>query len=242
MNPLNPLTGSRGAHKPSRRTIGLDLVIFDLTGTTVRDEGQVAQAFTGAFCAHGINITPEALRTVRGSSKRQAVLSLMPACLDMQALAEAVYASFRNTLATLYVTRGVQPVTGADKVFRFLKGMGARVALNTGFDREITGLLITALGWGSDLVDAVVCGDDVANGRPAPDLIFRAMALCDATTADRVMAVGDTTLDLQAGHNAGVRWNIGVLTGAHDRQTLEQAPHTILLPSIAQIPEYLRSL
>jgi len=50
-----------------------------------------------------------------------------------------------------------------------------------------------------------------------------------------VACVGDTTLDLLAGHNAGVRWNIGVLSGAHGRPALEGAPHTHLLPSVADL-------
>ena len=50
-----------------------------------------------------------------------------------------------------------------------------------------------------------------------------------------VVNVGDTAVDLHAGHNAGVRWNVGVLTGAHDRATLSQAPHTHLIESIAEL-------
>jgi phosphoglycolate phosphatase-like HAD superfamily hydrolase len=47
--------------------------------------------------------------------------------------------------------------------------------------------------------------------------------------------VGDTALDLQAGFNAGVGWNIGVLSGAHDRETLAAAPHTHLIASVAAL-------
>jgi phosphonatase-like hydrolase len=110
------------------------------------------------------------------------------------------------------------------------------VALNTGFDREITGLLVSSLGWEGEAVDVVVCGDDVGRGRPAPDLIFRAMEAAGVSDARQVMNVGDTVLDLQAGHNAGVRWNVGVLSGAHGREVLEREPHTHLLDSVASLP------
>jgi hypothetical protein len=33
-----------------------------------------------------------------------------------------------------------------------------------------------------------------------------------------------------------VGWNIGVLSGAHDRLALESAPHTHLLDSVADVP------
>jgi phosphonatase-like hydrolase len=210
----------------------VELVIFDLAGTTVKDAGQVTEAFAAALYGHGLEVTPEQLRAVRGSSKREAVRRFVPE----EGLAERVYESFREDLARLYRTKGVEAVEGAEEVFRWLRRRGVRVALNTGFDRDITGLLLSALRWDEGVVDAAVCGDDVARGRPAPDLILRAMALAGATTPRRVVNVGDTALDLRAGHNARVRWNVGVLSGAHDRQLLEQAPHTHLLESVAALP------
>ena len=210
----------------------VELVIFDMAGTTVRDAGQVTDAFTAALYGHGMEVTPEQLRAVRGSSKREAVRRFV----QEEGAAETVYKSFRERLAGLYRTKGVEAVAGAEETFRWLRRRGVRVALNTGFDRDITRLLLSALGWDDGVVDAVVCGDDVARGRPAPDLILRAIAEAGATDPRRVANVGDTALDLQAGHNAGVRWNVGVLSGAHDRQLLEQSPHTHLLESVAALP------
>jgi len=34
---------------------------------------------------------------------------------------------------------------------------------------------------------------------------------------------------------AGVRWNIGVLSGTHDRQSLASVAHTHLLPCVAEV-------
>ena len=91
-----------------------------------------------------------------------------------------------------------------------LTGQGIKIAINTGFDRAITTLVLQATGWDlRDTVQAVVCGDDVPQGRPAPYLIFHAMESLGVTDVHRTAVVGDTVLDLQAGWNAGVRWNIG---------------------------------
>jgi phosphonatase-like hydrolase len=214
----------------------LELVIFDMAGTTVKDSGQVPAAFTAALAEQGIAVTPEQLNGVRGSSKRQAVLHFIPEGPERERRAETVYASFRERLAQQYSVAGVEPIDGAEHVFRWLRAQGVGVALNTGFDRETTALLVGALGWAEGMVDAVVCGDDVTEGRPAPYLIFRAMEATGASSVHHVASIGDTTLDLQAGHNAGVRWNIGVLSGAHAPQTLARAPHTHLLSSVAELP------
>lgn len=213
----------------------LELVIFDLAGTTVEDLGQVPDAFTAALAEHGIEVTPQQVKAVRGASKRQALLNFIPAGPEQARTAEEVYAAFRAHLARRYAAEGVRAIPGAEQVFHTLREWGVRVALNTGFDRETTGLLLGELGWADGIVAAVVCGDEVTQGRPAPYLIFRAMEAAGATCVHRVANVGDTILDLQAGYNAGVRWNIGVLSGAHDRQALEGVPHTHLLASVAEV-------
>ena len=175
-----------------------ELVVFDLAGTTVEDRGQVPEAFVAALAAHGLAVADEELAAVRGSSKRAAIASLVPVGGDHA----AVYASFRRELGVRYADTGVRPVAGAEDVFRWLADHGVRIALNTGFDREITQMLLDRLGWRTGLADAVVCGDDVAHGRPAPDLILLAMRATGTSDPARVVNVGDTTLDLQAGHAA----------------------------------------
>jgi phosphonatase-like hydrolase len=212
------------------------LVVFDMAGTTVVDQGEVPAAFTAALNSQGISVTAEQLNAVRGASKRQAVLNLMPEGPNRSEKAEAAYAEFKRDLARRF-REDVKAMRGAAETFSWLRGRGVRVALNTGFDREITDLLTSALDWNSGVVDCVVCGDEVRRGRPAPLLIFRCMELTEIDSVHEIAAVGDTTLDLQAGNNAGSRWNIGVLSGAHKLEQLEKQPHTHLLASVADLPQ-----
>ncbi|HEU0302273.1 MAG TPA: phosphonatase-like hydrolase [Longimicrobium sp.] len=216
----------------------VQLVVMDMAGTTVQDRGEVPAAFRAALASHGVALTDDEIAQVRGASKREVIRGLLadhrpdaPA-----AAADEAYERFRANLAERY-RAGAQAVPGVEDTVRWLRGRGIRVALNTGFDRDITGLLLDALGWAEGMVDAVVCGDDVRAGRPAPYLIFRAMEVTGATSVHRVMNLGDTELDLLAGWNAGVAWNVGVLSGAHPRERLERAPHTHLIASVASLPD-----
>lgn len=217
----------------------IDLVVFDMAGTTVQDDGQVPAAFTAACAEHGIPVGPDAVRGVRGASKRQAIFELVPDGTDRAERAERVYASFRAHLARGYEA-GVRAVPGAEATFARLRDRGIRLALNTGFDRDTTQLLLTALGWGRGVVDAVVCGDEVPRGRPAPYLIFHCLEATGVESVHRVVSVGDTVLDLRAGHGAGVKYNVGVLSGAHTRDQLAAEPHTALLASVADLPSLLQ--
>ena len=214
----------------------LKLVVFDLAGTTVQDNGEVPESFVAALKKHGLTVTEEQLNTVRGSSKREAVLQLMPDSKDKRERAAEVYRSFRKLLTERYLD-GVAPIEGAEELFGKLCAEQVKVILNTGFDREVTNVLLEALKWKSK-VDAVICGDDVEHGRPAPDLIFAGMRAGGVKDPNQVANVGDTILDLMAASNAGVKWNIGVLSGAHSRAKLEQVPHTQLVDSVADLQDF----
>lgn len=218
----------------------MSLVVLDLAGTTVQDNGEVPAAFTAALAAHGVAVTAEQLVAVRGSSKREAIRRLVPSGADHDARCDSAFAFFRAQLAERY-RRGARAVPHAAETIDWLRGRGARIALNTGFDRETTALLLDALGWSRGVADVVVCGDDVAEGRPAPLLIRRAMQLTGVEDPAAVANVGDTALDLEAGHRAGVRWNVGVTSGAHPRERLEQAPHTHLIDDIRDLPSVFGS-
>lgn len=214
------------------------LVVLDLVGTTVRADDAVPRAFLAALAAEGVTLDPAALVEVRGATKRLALDRLLPPGPGHAAAVERAYAHFTRGLRAAYRPGTVTAVDGAVGVVTVLRRAGVRVAFNTGFDRPLTEHLLGVLGW-TALADVVVCGDEVAAGRPAPDLVRRAMALTGVTDACTVANVGDTTLDLGAGAAAGVGWNIGVWSGAHDRDRLLTAPHTHLCPSVADVPAIL---
>jgi phosphoglycolate phosphatase-like HAD superfamily hydrolase len=85
----------------------------------------------------------------------------------------------------------------------------------------------------------MVSRDEVAAGRPAPYLIFRAIERCRCRSVHEAVNVGDTPLDLQSAANAGVALNVGVLTGMYRREHLVCEPQDALLASIADLPALL---
>ena len=212
---------------------GPALVIFDMAGTTIEDRGQVPSAFAATLAANHLPVTADDITRVRGASKRQAIRNLLAA--SQADHAERIYGEFRKQLTDTYRNGGARCVPGADAAIQALRANGVKVALTTGFDRDIATLLLRMIGWTRHHIDAIVCGDDVANGRPAPDMILMAMQLTGVDDPSRVANVGDTTLDLESAARAGVKWNIGVLTGAHQREALERAPHTAIIGSVADL-------
>ena len=70
-------------------------------------------------------------------------------------------------------------------------------------------------------------------------MIFECMARLSVSDVKRVIAIGDTPLDMQAGCAAGCCGVIGVLTGAHGIETLGMARHTHIIRSVADLPVLL---
>ena len=219
----------------------VDLVVFDMIGTTVTASDAIPAAFERALEVAGVRLTPEDIHSVRGRSKVDAIRELLTTHRGESAAHEktqAVYKAFKRILLESYRTEPIAPVAGASSTLKWCQSNGIAAALTTGFDRDLASLLVDRLDW-SQRIDALVCNDDVAAGRPAPDLILTAMQRLELVDVARVASVGDTVSDLQAGANAGTGFNIGVLTGAHSRDQLQRAPHTALIASVADLPGLL---
>jgi len=217
------------------------LVVTDLMGTTLRDDGAVLPAYRAAFAECSIPFTEEELATKRGAHKLSLFTEFAarryPAD-EAENRATAALEVFERQLRHFLASGGGTPIAGAEDAVTRLRQAGIKVALTSGFDRGLIADIVAHCGW-SELFDAVVYPDEVPAGRPAPYLIFQAMQKTRVEPVARVAAIGDTALDLQAGTNAGAGWIIGVLSGAHDAETLGRTPHTHLLPSIAELPALL---
>jgi phosphonatase-like hydrolase len=134
----------------------------------------------------------------------------------------------------------VHQVPGAERVFRSLKEAGMKVALNTGFNRAVTQVILDRLGWSdSPFINATICSDEVRRGRPHPDMIQELMTRLGIRHPASVAKVGDTPADLWEGENSGCGMIVGVTEGTHTREQLEIHPHTHLIGSVTDLPGLL---
>ncbi len=222
----------------------IELVVLDMAGTTVQDQGQVPRAFSQALEANHLVVTPAQIETVRGAGKREAFRKLVEGAFGsdhpgVAEIADNAYQMFREILLTGIKTKRTALIPGADKAIKTLRSESIKVALNTGFDREIAEIIVNQMGEQGVMVDAWICGDDVPTGRPAPYMIFRAMEWTQIMDIRRVLVGGDTVLDLVAAFNAGVAYRIGVTSGAHSKTRLSEGPYTHILPSVADLPQLI---
>ncbi|GAA4179233.1 phosphonatase-like hydrolase [Gryllotalpicola koreensis] len=219
------------------------LVSLDMAGTTIAEAGTVYAVLRSTVeQATGRAISDELLSTWGGTSKHAAIGGLLTALGEApdSARQDALFEEFRTTLRAQYLADPPTIIPGVREAVTALRASGVKVALQTGYSRDVAELLLEIVGWrlGEDL-DAVTTSDEVPVSRPAPFLIFRGMEAAGVTSVDEVLVAGDTANDLGAGVAAGVRYVVGVLTGAYSAEQLGRHRHTHLLPSAAGIPALL---
>ncbi|GAA3252202.1 phosphonatase-like hydrolase [Streptomyces lavendulae subsp. grasserius] len=228
------------------RTHDLNLIVLDMAGTTVADDGLVERAFEHA--AGRLGVEPgsadhaaklQYVRDTMGESK----ISVFRHLFGTEELARRANSAFEQAYAELVDGGLVAPLPGARETIEKLRADGRTVVLTTGFARVTQDAILDALGW-RDLADLTLCPADAGGrGRPYPDMVLTAFLRTGAVADVRhTVVAGDTVYDVLSGNRAGAGIVAGVLTGAHDRAALTGAGATHVLAGIAELPALLAPL
>lgn len=234
----------------------IELVAFDMAGTTVQDHHEVESCFREAAQITGLHMTEEEILSVQGWSKRYVFETFWERQIGRRdkIWAEKVdhgFQVFCDILETHYLTHPVEPTDGALETFAFLKEHGIKIALTTGFYRKVTDIILDKLGWlnglddhytGSEdsLIQFSISSDQVSNGRPHPDMIFKAMEVLGVKDAAKVIAVGDTPSDIQAGQAARCAFSVALANGTHKSEALIPFKPDALIPSLREFAIFLQ--
>lgn len=219
------------------------LVVFDMAGTTIKDNSNVAEAFQDAFLRHGFNrVTLEEAQEKMGYPKPVAIRNILSSHIpDSSAISEELISSIhtafvQNMIAYYRDTPGISSMDDAEEVFEELHKMGIKVGIDTGFSRDIADVILERVGWkNSPLIDVSVCSDEVENGRPFADMIALMMKKFDIKDPKEVIKIGDTEVDINQGHNSGCLMSIGVTTGAFSKEELAKHNPSHIIGSLKEI-------
>jgi len=217
------------------------LVALDMAGTTVADGGAVEEAFQRALDVVGLtagDLTEDPAAYVRRTMGQSKITVFTELLGGDRHRAEQANAAFEVAFDQAVDRGEVAPVPGAEAALDALRRAGMRICLTTGFSPATRDRIIAALQW-EGAIDLALSPADAGRGRPWPDMILTAVLRLRIDDVAEVAVVGDTTSDLLAGSRSGASSVIGVLSGAHSREELSRAPHTHLIPSVADLPGLL---
>jgi pyrophosphatase PpaX len=194
----------------------LDTILFDLDGTLIDSVRLILDSYHHALDRHGLPPRTDE-HWLRGVGTPLAVQ--FAEWRDDPATLEALIVAYReynlkhhDRMVTVYP--GIVQTVGA------LKAAGLATGLVTSKNRQgaLRGLSLARL---EQLMDVLVCADEVDNPKPHPEPVEKAVALLGADPK-RTVYVGDSIHDMVSGRAAGVR-TAAALWGPFGRQHLEGA-------------------
>ena len=182
--------------------------LFDLDGTLVDNMAYHAQAWMELCRHHGIPASVEQFeREFAGKKNGEIIATLLGPGVEpakARALADEKEATYRR----LYEPH-VTWVAGARQLVMRLRAAGTPVAIATAApraNRELVLGSLRALGF----FDAIIGGEQVANGKPAPDIFLEAARKLGVAPADCVV-FEDAVNGVLAGKSAGM-FTVGICT------------------------------
>lgn len=220
----------------------IKLAIFDIAGTTIKDNHDVSKALQVALVKHGYAVDLAQINPLMGYEKNLAIGQL----LQMQGLAaetistqliNAIHADFVQQMLNFYTSGPViEPLPQVEETLKALREQGVKVGINTGFSKDIADAIINRLKWREKgIIDYLIGSDEVELGRPHPFMIQQLMQQAGITDPLQVLKAGDTEVDIHEGQNAGCRYVVGITTGIFTREELASYHPTHLIDDIAEV-------
>lgn len=220
--PPPAITMSTGmVNRVSRNLLAdIDLIVYDMAGTTVQEGGLVYQTLRKCMVDDGISVSEEEMHPWHGAKKEAVIEHFALKCgtpeTEIEERVVRVGDAFVNSIEDAYFAEA-SPIAhvedGLMGYFKRLKKAGIKIGFDTGYPPNIQLGLINKLGF-DKIADAYVSSYQVADGRPFPYMIYHLMEKTGVCDVRRVCKVGDSVRDIEEGRNAGCGLVVGVLSGA----------------------------
>lgn len=222
--------------------MSIKLVVFDMAGTTVKDEDRVTETFRLALKKYGYAVSYDAINPLMGYEKSVAITKMLHQLEKDTAkitpeLVKAIHHEFIALMIKYYEEADLlEALPHAEETMLTLRNAGTKIGINTGFSKNIAETIVKRLQWREKgIFDYLIGSDEVEEGRPNPAMINRMMLFADITDPMEVAKVGDTEVDIREGQNAGCKYVIAVTTGAFTKAELEPYNPTHILDDIAGV-------
>jgi phosphonatase-like hydrolase len=227
--------------------MSVKLVVFDMAGTTVKDNHDVTRAFQAALRKSHYEVPLELIDPLMGYEKNLAIRQILRLHEHNDAkitteLVGKIHQEFVQQMIHHYqFAPGIEPLPHVEETFAKLKSLGIKVGVNTGFSRDIADTIVNRFQWiEKGLIDHVIGSDEVELGRPHPYMIQKMMADAGIARPQEVAKVGDTEVDILEGQKAGCRYVVGITTGTFTREGLEPLKPTHIVDDIAELIDIIK--
>jgi HAD superfamily hydrolase (TIGR01509 family) len=205
-------------------------ILFDIDGTLIDSVDLHAAAWQETLRRFGHAFDYQTVRMQIGKGGDQLLATLIGAD-ETGRRGKEIESACGRLFAERYI-RLVRPFPGVLALFETIKQGGQKLALASSCERAELDYYKKLLKIGP-LIDAEICGDEVARSKPDPAIFTLAVGKLGLDAAQAI-AVGDTPYDAEAAGKAGIR-TIGLLSGGFARRSLAAAGCIAIYADIAAL-------
>jgi HAD superfamily hydrolase (TIGR01509 family) len=177
-------------------------VIFDLDGTVVDTEWFPLAAWPKISRGCGYNVTEEMTRRFVGlneAAERQMMRAEFGDAFPFDKIRDEVSVLQRKSAEK----DGIAVKKGFGTLIARIKEAALPFALATSTSRRGVGWKLECAGL-SGVFQLIVCGDEIENGKPAPDIFLKAARMMNIAPEDCI-GIEDSEAGLRGLHSAGIR-------------------------------------
>ena len=207
--------------------------LFDLDGTLVDNMRFHFAAWRTVAHDHGIALDDARIQSEFAGKKNSeiipALLGRLVSADELITIGDRKEALYRSLYAG-----NVALVPGAKAYLTYLRGRRIKLALASSAPPENRTFVLAALKL-EHMFDAIVGGEEVARGKPAPDIFLRAAERVSVLPAHCIV-FEDAVMGVQGAVAAGAR-AIGVTTVECD-EALRAAGAVVTIPDFLDVPDW----
>ena len=180
-----------------------------MAGTTVNEHGIVYETLYTTINNFGLNVSPDDIQKWHGLNKYEVLNNYLGKKYSLndiisKNIRQQLYTNFDSNLKNRYFDNSNITLidTKLPALFNSLREKNIKIALNTGYSKEIQGAIINKLKM-NDFIDTYISAlKEVKHGRPYPYMIYHLMEKYNIQNPKSVIKFGDTKNDILEGLNA----------------------------------------
>lgn len=176
--------------------------MFDLDGLLIDSEREYDRAMKASIIHYGYEITDEFLTSTRGATVPTFIRALKKEFGE-----DFPIQSFRSDFKSLMWENirkyGMPTKRGVHSLIDYLKANNIRFAVATSNYRDMALDLLEAAGI-QEIFQNMVCGDEVKNGKPSPEIYIKAAEIL-RVNIKKSLVLEDSYNGIRAGHASGAK-------------------------------------
>ena len=213
------------------------MLVCDMAGTIIREKGIVYDALYNTIKVIQPSLMRSDINEFYGCEKSEVIKYFVERNIkeDQKIVQNNLESEFNYFLKKEYIENPNVTLINPNipSFFNALRDQDVKIALNTGYNKDIQKLLIDKFNL-NECIDDYISSEEVDYGRPYPHMIHTLMNKHNIYKPKEVIKIGDTISDILEGKNADCH-TVAVLSGSCKRGILEKHVPNFIINNIMDL-------